>query len=87
MELAQRQQAFLLDARRYAEDLDELGNPPVPQRVQDFFGTATITIATSNPRPNFTIQIDAKAGTMQVSDAAATMTITHDGIKTPAAYW
>jgi type IV pilus assembly protein PilE len=87
MELAQRQQAFMLDARRYASTLAELGNPTAPERVANFYEEIDIDVDADDARPNFTLTAQPKEGTTQEKDSAGAMTINHAGVKTPANYW
>lgn len=84
MDLAQRQQLFLLDARRYAS-YAELGLT-APDKVAKFYGDPVIVTDTSPP--GFTISTTPKAGTPQVKDlGGATLSIDHAGAKTPTDAW
>ena len=84
MDLAQRQQLFLLDARRYAS-YAELGLT-APDKVTKFYGDPVITTGTTPP--SFTISATPKAGTPQVKDlGGAALTIDHTGAKTPTDAW
>ncbi len=88
MDVAQRQQHFLLDARRYATAVELLGaeNANVPERVNKHY-TITLDFDTNNARPNFTLTATPKAGGAQVNDRAGSMTINQAGNKTPAEHW
>ncbi len=84
MDLAQRQQLFLLDARRYAT-LAELG-VSAPTKVAQSYADPVITTDASPPR--FTISAAPKAGTPQVKDLRGeALTINHLGAKRPTDAW
>lgn len=90
MDAAQRQQHFLLDARRYATTLPELFGVDndadvVPDDVDQYY-TVTVTANTAT-RPNFTITATPISDGMQAQDAAGVMTIDQTGNKTPSDYW
>lgn len=59
MDLAQRQQQFMLDARRYTGTLADLGVTP-PTSVANNYQTATITVV-AGPPPTFTITLAPKS--------------------------
>lgn len=69
MEIAQRQQQFLIAARRYADQSD-LGvtAPAGVAKVYDL----TFTVA-GGPPPTFTITATPKTGTLQATDGALTI--------------
>ncbi|HEV7390202.1 MAG TPA: type IV pilin protein, partial [Burkholderiales bacterium] len=67
MEIAQRQQQYLLDARSYAPDLSALG-VTIPANVSSFYTLATA--ATAGPPATFTATATPIAGTAQASDTA-----------------
>ncbi|RKT46773.1 type IV pilin protein [Thiocapsa rosea] len=85
MDLAQRQQQFLMDARRYASSVEEL-SAAVPDRVAQFY-----TVAISAPagsRPTFTLTATPKAGSMQVLDlGGAVLSLNEAGAKGPSGKW
>ncbi|GAB7546166.1 type IV pilin protein [Cupriavidus sp. 8B] len=82
MDIAQRQQQYLLDARSYASSLATLNVTP-PTDVSTYY---TITIAvTAGPPPTFTATATPVAGTSQASDV--TLSINNAGAKTPANTW
>ncbi|WP_439107209.1 type IV pilin protein [Congregibacter sp.] len=85
MDVAQLQQQFLMDARRYAADVATLGET-VPDRVQ---GNYTITFATSaGPPPTFTITATPVAGTGQVADGILTIDNTGQKLRgSPGVDW
>lgn len=80
MDIAQRQQQYLLDARSYAADLAAL-NMTTPTDVSTYY-TITFTVANGTP-PSFTITA-TPTGT-QVTDGV--LTIDSTGVKTPADKW
>jgi type IV pilus assembly protein PilE len=82
MEIAQRQQQYLLDARSYAPDLSTLG-VTIPANVSSFYTLATA--ATAGPPATFTATATPIAGTAQASDTA--LGINQAGVKTPATVW
>ncbi len=82
MDIAQRQQQYLLDARSYAPDVATL-NVTIPTAVSSFY---TITIAAAaGPPPSFTATATPIAGSVQATDY--TLTIDDSGAKTPAGVW
>lgn len=82
MDIAQRQQQYLLDNRSYAADLPTL-NMITPNDVNTYY---TITIAANGGTPpTFTVTATPKSGTTQASDV--TLTIDNAGVKTPADKW
>ena len=77
MDVAQRQQQYLMDERRYAPDPNTLGLQ-APERVDEFYAIDYAT--TSNPPPpTFTITATPRAGTIQAGDGV--MTINQTGEK------
>ena len=82
MDVAQRQQQYLLDARSYAADLSTL-NVTTPSDVSAYY-TITITVGDGAP-PSFTATATPISGTAQASDP--TLTINSTGSKTPAEKW
>lgn len=86
MDLAQRQQQFLMDARRYASSVADL-NSTIPEHVAKFYTiTEPFTVVVSPP--SFTITAAPKAGTPQVSDLGGdALTIDQTGAKTPVEAW
>lgn len=82
MDVAQRQQQYLLDARSYAATTAEL-NLAAPDKVDSLY---TITIdPVAGPPPGFTVTATPKAGTAQAGDVILTMDSA--GEKTPADKW
>jgi len=82
MDVAQRQQQYLLDTRSYAADLSTL-NVTTPSDVSSYY-TISITVGDSGP-PSFTATATPVAGSAQASDP--TLTLTNTGAKTPADKW
>jgi len=82
LDIAQREQQYLLDARSYAPNVATL-NTTVPVDVSAYY---TIAIApAAGPPPSFTVTATPIAGTAQASDVV--LTIDNTGAKTPAATW
>jgi len=82
MDIAQRQQQYLLDARAYAPDLATL-NVTTPADVSKYYQVnVSVPVPPTNP-PSFTVT--ATAIGIQASDG--TLTITNTGEKTPADKW
>lgn len=82
MDVAQKQQQYLLDSRSYASDLSTL-NITVPSDVSKYYAI-TLTAADGAP-PTFTATATPKSGTDQASDP--TLTIDNTGKKAPADKW
>jgi type IV pilus assembly protein PilE len=83
MDIAQRQQQYLLEARRYAKDLDELRIEDLPGKVGQFY-TLSFVDQTDTP-PAFTIKATPKTGTAQAVDGE--LTLSHNGTRTPPGKW
>ncbi len=81
MDIAQREQTYLLDQRAYA-DLATL-NTSVPSDVTSYY-TVTMPPPGATP-PTFTVTATPKAGTAQAGDY--TLTIDNTGAKTPTSVW
>jgi type IV pilus assembly protein PilE len=82
MDIAQRQQQYLLDARAYAANVTAL-NVVLPANV-----TANYTVAialTAGPPPTFTATATPIAGTRQAADGP--LSIDQSGAKSPANKW
>lgn len=77
MDLAQRQQQYLLDNRSYASEASVLGYSSTPSDVSSYY-TVTIS-ATNGPPPTFTVT--ATPTTQQSSDSCGTLTINSAGTK------
>lgn len=82
MDIAQREQQYLLDQRAYAPNIATLGVPTPPADVSAYY---TITIALGGPPASFVITATPIAGTAQAGDY--TLTLDNTGAKTPAGVW
>lgn len=82
MDVAQRQQQYLLDARSYAADLATL-NVTTPAEVSSFY-TITIEVADVVP-PTFKVTATPVSGSAQAGDPV--LTLDSAGVKTPAGKW
>lgn len=91
--IASRQEQYLLDARTYTSTLGAggLGLTPSdwdctsdPAKCSNSRYDITVTV-TAGPPPGYTITATPKAGTPQASDGA--LTLTSQGVKTPAEKW
>ncbi len=82
LDIAQRQQQYLLDVRSYAANSAAL-NTTIPVNVSNYY---TVVIApTVGPPPTFTASATPIAGTAQAGDVV--LTINNTGVKTPAGTW
>ena len=84
MDIANRQQQFLLANRAYASKatLEASGYAP-PTSVTERYGYA-ITVGTGTV-PSFTITFTPITGTQQAADGA--LTLNNEGVKTPIEKW
>lgn len=82
MDIAQRQQQYLLDARAYAAALGDL-KMSTPNDISKYY---TIAVALdAGPPLAFTLTAKPKAGTPQAKDV--TLTLDSTGAKTPVEKW
>lgn len=81
VDLANRQQQYLMDRRDYATTLGQL-NAVASSRFNQFY---TLVITTSTTPPGFTLTADVRSGTSQTADGDLSLTST--GTKTPADKW
>lgn len=81
MDIANRQQQFLIANRRYATTLAELGYS-LPAEVGARYGAAVVASNAATP-PTFTITFTATG--VQASDG--NLTLNSEGVKTPASKW
>jgi len=84
MDLAARQQAFLLDKRRYGTTKAELSftsDPPELDADYDFSATANNGVSP----PTFAVTGTATGSGVMAGDSS--MTIDQNGTKLPVAYW
>ena len=81
LEVANKQQQFLIDARQYALGATFLADLSLtaPTEVSSFY-TLIVTPAAATTPPTFTLVATPIAGTAQVSDGA--LALTHTGAKT-----
>lgn len=82
MDVAGRQQQFLLDNRSYAGTIAAL-SVTEPKEFTPYYTVAIV--ASAGPPPSFTVTATPKAGTRQAKDG--TLTINNKGEKTPADKW
>jgi type IV pilus assembly protein PilE len=83
LDIAQRQQQYLLDNRSYGADLAALNIAAAPTTVTDFY-TLLIT-PSAGPPPGFTVTATPVYGTRQAGDG--TLSIDQTGAKSPAGKW
>lgn len=83
LEVAQRQQQYLLDARSYAPDVATLGIS-VPKPVASYYAV-TLSPATPTLPPSFVATATPIPGTAQQNDGA--LSIDNAGAKTPTSLW
>ena len=83
MDISQRQQQYLLDARSYASSLTAL-NMTTPSDVSAYYNAIDILLV-AGPPPGFTLTATPKAGTAQANDSV--LSINQAGLKTPADKW
>lgn len=87
MDIAQREQQYLLDQRQYASGADattvstNLG-VTIPSNVSQYYTVAIVSGATP---PTFTATATPIAGSLQAGDY--TLSIQQDGTKTPTGVW
>lgn len=82
MDIAQREQQYLLDARSYANSVAAL-SLTTPTDVSSYYTISIIVGAGASP--TFTAKATPIAGSAQAADGE--MTIDNTGTKTPAGYW
>ena len=83
MDIAQRQQEYLLDARAYASTLATLG-VTTPADVATYYTVADPVIG-AGPPATFTVSAVPIAGKAQAGDG--TLSINSSGVKLPAGVW
>lgn len=88
IDLANRQQQYLMDARKYATTLAEL-NVTAPTEYAKYYVSTDASIFTTVNNtatpPTFTLSAVPKTGTTQAGDG--TLTIDSTGTKSPIAKW
>lgn len=82
MQIANKQEQYLLDARSYTDSLGNLGMATTPDEVDDFYA---ITLASPSPYATYTITATPRTGTMQAGEA--TLTLNQAGVKGPSGAW
>jgi len=82
-DVANRERQYLLDARSYSNSLTTLGMA-VPEDVSRNY---TVTVALTSAPPGFVVSAVPVAGTRQVKDGAAGLTLSDQGVKTPSDKW
>ena len=83
MDIASRQEQYILDAHAYTSTVGVGGlNLAAPQRVADHY---TVTVAVTATPPGYTITATPLASSIQASDGV--LTYDNVGAKTPAAKW
>lgn len=82
MDIAQREQQYLLDSRAYADKATL--NPTVPANVSSFY-TIAVTPNVAGAPLSFTASATPLTGTAQASDS--TLSIDNTGAKTPSGLW
>jgi type IV pilus assembly protein PilE len=83
MDVAQRQQQYLLDARAYAPNVATL-NTTIPVDVNNYYQINITPNAPGSP-PSFTASATPIPGTAQAGDV--TLTIDNTGAKAPTGTW
>ena len=91
MDVAARQQQYLMDNRQYASNLSTLGIT-TPTEVSTYYtinacdGTGTFTCSVAGTPPSFTVTATPIGG--QAADlGGATLAISNSGAKSPATAW
>ena len=90
MDIAQREQQYLLDARSYAPNIATL-NTTIPVDVSTYYTiqicqtTALCPAAPGGTPPTFAIIATPIAGSPQAGDY--TLTLDNTGVKSPASVW
>lgn len=82
MNIAQREQQYLLDNRAYTDQLSDLG-VTTPTDVSSYY-SITVPVGTGAV-PSFTATATPIADTPQAGDG--TLTLTNTGVRSPAAKW
>lgn len=83
MDIAQREQQYLLDQRVYAATIATL-NTTVPADVTSYY-TVTIAAPAGVTPPTFTVTATPIAGSVQAGDY--TLSLDNTGLKSPANIW
>ena len=83
VDLANRQQLYLLDARMYSATLAELGAAPVPSIVSDYYVVPDPIVDNEAAPPTFIVSASARPGTVQARDGD--LSINSAGVR--AGHW
>lgn len=83
MDVAQREQQYLLDSRSYAATEAALGTS-TPTDVSKYYMISITATAGAIP-PTFTVTAAPRAGTAQAGDV--TLSINEANVKSPSGYW
>ena len=83
IELANRQQLYLLDARGYAGTLAELGAATIPPDVASYYFVNDPVVDNSATPPTFIVSAVARVGTMQARDGD--LSVNSTGVR--AGHW
>ena len=81
MDIAQREQQYLLDTRTYTTNIAALTTIPVA--VSSYYNI--VVAAPAGAPPTFVITATPKAGTAQAGDP--TLTLNNTGVKSPTSVW
>lgn len=84
VEIAARQQQYLLDRRAYAATLADLGYTVDPEVARRY--AVAITVASSAP-PAFTVSATPVVPGPQAGDSCQALTLTHTSVRAPARCW
>ena len=80
LEVAQRQQNHMMNSRTYATSLTDLGLS-LPDDVTGLYALDSVTLGVEDgPPPNFTLQLNPVAGSMQADDGS--LCISNAGART-----
>ena len=82
MDIAQREQQYLLDSRTYAPTVAAL-NTTIPVAVSSYYNI--VIAAPGGAPPTFVVTATPKAGTAQAGDP--TLTLNNTGVKSPTSVW
>ena len=84
MDLAQREQQYLLDNRSYADTATIKALDAAPANVAAQYNTY---VTPPTPTTTFTIHADPLAGSVQAANNEPSLTITNTGDKGPSGMW
>lgn len=84
MNIAGRQQQYLLDTRAYAATVADLG-VILPAALPRYYNISLTVGNDANAPPTFTVTAQPRGD--QAADSCATLTINQAGIKTPTHCW